>query len=241
MSFSEMGFYEEATLLGLWLGSIGTVGAVVYALFGTVMRRWFNNPNLEFNVSKDFPFCSVLERGGTTESTSDLDVIEICGSVINTKKYCAQHSRVMCIEICVLEADGRKFCPFIKFRPKQFQWLDVSSERQNMEIDIGQSVTQYVKIAEISNDQSEMTATNGTNQTAKSDGASITVAIPDPRKPGSSYVRIPFEHKCVLIKMQVICSGCSPKTYDVQIDWKGNSVNDFEQPGKLSVSSVKKH
>ena len=231
-----MDTYQKWSLVGLWLGSIGTVGAVVYALFGAAMRRWVNKPNLEFDISGELPYCSLLKRGGTTESNSELNIIEICASIINTQKFCAQHSRVVCTGIYVLEANGKTFCPFIHFRPKQFQWLDIAPERQNLEIDIGQSVKHFVKIAEISKPQNEMAANN--QRIKQPQQASVTVAIPNPHKPGSSYVRIPSEHSCVLIQIQVSCSGCTPKIYNVRIDWKGNSVNEFEKPGKLSVSSL---
>ena len=228
--------YEKWSLMGLWFGSIGTVGAVVYALFGAAMRRWFNKPKLELSITDKFPYCALVMRGETTESNSDLSIVEICASLVNLKKYCAQHSRVICTGVYVLEANGKTFCPFINFRPRQFRWMDIANERQNTEIDIGQSVQHFVKIAEISKPQNEMAANNeGTSQPQI---ASVTVAIPNPHKPGSSYVRIPSEHKCILIKVQVSCSGCTPINYNIQIDWKGNDVKDFARPGKLSVSLV---
>ena len=228
--------YEKWTLAGMWLGSVGTVGAVVYALFGAAMRRWFNKPNLKFDISDKFPYCSLVMRGGTTESNDDLNVVEICASLVNSRKFCAQHSRVVCTGVYVLEANGKTFCPFMLFRPLRFQWLDVAPERQNLEIDIGQSVQHFVKIAEISKPLNEMAMNSQRMRQPQS--ATVTIAIPDPHKPGSSYVRVPAEHNCVLIKAQVSCSGCSPWNYNVRIDWKGCSVREFDNPGKLSVSLI---
>lgn len=91
--------YEKWTLAGMWLGSIGTVGAVIYALFGAAMRRWFNKPKLELDISAKFPFCVKVERGNASASnSSDLDVVEICASLINTKNIV--HNIV---GLCVLE------------------------------------------------------------------------------------------------------------------------------------------
>lgn len=231
-----MDTYQKMSLIGLWLGSIGTIGAVVYALFGAAMRRWFNRPKLKLDINGKFPYCALVIRGETTESNSDLNIVEICASLVNSKKFCAQHSRVTCIGVYVLEANGKDFCSFIDFRPRQFQWMDVANDRQNSEIDIGQSVQHFVKIAEISKPLNEMAANNG--GASQQQFASVTIAIPNPHKPGASYVRIPFEHKCILIKVQVSCSGCVPQNYNIQIDWKGCDVNEFNKPGKLSVSLV---
>ena len=228
--------YEKWTLGGLWLGSVGTIGAVVYALFGATMRRWFNKPKLRFDISDKFPYCSLAMHGGTTESNEDLNVVEICASLVNLKKFCAQHSRVVCCGIYVLEANGKTFCQFISFRPRQFQWLDIAPERQNREIDIGQSVQHFVKIAEISKSLNEMAVNN--QRMRQASPATVTIAIPNPHKPGTSYIRIPTEHNSVLIQTQVSCSGCSPWNYNVRIDWKGSSVDEFGKPGKLSVSLV---
>lgn len=228
--------YEKWTLVGMWLGSIGTVGVVVYALFGAAMRRWFNKPKLELDISSAFPFCVKVKRGNVSASNSDLDVVEICASLVNTKKYCAQHSRVTCTGIYVLEANDKTFCPLIPLRPRQFQWMDVSSERVKSEIDIAQSVVHFVKIAEISKPQNEMAVNGQRSGTAKP--ASITIAVPNPNNPGSSYIRIPPEHKSVLIQTQVSCSGNSPICYNIRIDWKGSSVDEFKQPGKLKIDRI---
>lgn len=232
-----MDTYQKWSLIGLWLGSIGTVGAVVYALFGAAMKRWFNKPKLDLRITNQFPYCAPVMRGETTESNSELNIVEICASLVNSKKYCAQHCRVICNGIYVLEASGDEFCSFIDFRPRQFQWMDIANERQNTEIDIGQSVQHFVKIAEISKSLNEMRANS--DGVSQQQIASVMIAIPDPRKPGLSYIRIPAEeHKCILIKVQVVCSGCLPKNYNIRIDWKGSDVNEFSKPGKLSVSLI---
>ena len=96
--------------------------------------------------------------------------------------------------------------------------------------------TYEIKIAEISKPLNEMAMNNQRMRQPQS--ATVTIAIPDPRKPGSSYVRVPAEHNCVLIKAQVSCSGCSPWNYNVRIDWKGCSVREFDNPGKLSASLI---
>lgn len=146
---------------------------------------------------------------------------------------------MICNGIYVLEANGNEFCPFIKFRPRQFQWMDIANERQSTEIDIGQSVQCFIKIAEISKPLNEMAA-NSKNDDSVSQRqiASVVVAITDPHKPGASFIRIPSEHQCILIKVQVLCSDCAPRNYNIQINWQGRDVNELDRPGKLSVSLV---
>lgn len=77
--------YQIWSLAGLWLGSIGTIGTVTYALFGAAMKRWFNKPKLGLTISDKFPHCALVRRGETTESNSDLDIVEICASLVNSK------------------------------------------------------------------------------------------------------------------------------------------------------------
>lgn len=231
--------YEKWSLVGIWLGAFGTCGAVIYALFGSIMRRWFNKPCLELSITNEFPFCTKIKKVNVSASNSDLDIVEICASLINTKKYCAQHSRVVCTGIYVLEANDKTFCSFISLRPRQFQWIDISSDRIKNEIDIAQSVIHFVKIAEISKPQNEMAANGQRLNTARP--ATITIAVPNPDNPSSSYIRIPTEHKSILVKVQVSCSGNTPKCYTIRIDWKGSSVGEFDQPGKLKIAIIDEH
>lgn len=225
--------YEMWTLIGMWVGSIGTIGAVIYALFGATMRRWFNKPKLEFNISREFPHCELIKYGGA-ESNQEQDIFEICATLVNQKKYCAQHSRVLCMGIEILEANGKRYCPLLKFRPRQFQWSGVSQERLDCELDIGQSVLHFVRIAEISLSRESMCPKD--KMEVGSQAPSVAIAIPDPNKPGQGYIRVPADHHNIKIKVQVLCSGCDPRNYDILIDWKGSSVDDCKEPAKLSVT-----
>ena len=54
--------YEKWSLIGMWLGATGTCGAVVYALFGSIMKRWFNKPKLELHISDKFPHCAKVKK-----------------------------------------------------------------------------------------------------------------------------------------------------------------------------------
>ena len=230
--------YEKWTLPAIWLGALGTCGTVVYALFGAMMRRWFNSPKLVLDISETFPHCMLVKRDNQKVSNSDFDVVEICASIVNTEKWCAKNSRVMCTSVYVPEADGAKYCKFVNIRPCQFQWLGVPPERCFGEIDIAQSVLYYAKIAEISKPQNEMSA-NGIIVRSKGEfgAASVTVAVKEHGGSGA-YIRIPFEHKSVLIAVCVSCSGNKPINRYIKIDWKGSSVNEFEAPGKFKVISL---
>ena len=193
--------YEKSALAAMWFSAIGTCGAVMYALFGAIMRRWFNTPKLEIAITDGFPHCALLKRSDPKVSNSDLDVIEICASLVNVKKWCAKNSRVMCNAIYVPEADGEKYCSFQKMRPQQFQWIDLPDDQSFSAIDIAQSVSHFVKIAEISKPQNIMSANESANKELKAGPASVTVAVRDGH--GKAYIRIPFEHKSTLIS--IVC------------------------------------
>lgn len=229
-----MTIYEKWSLVGLWLGSIGTICVAFCALFGAAWKQWISKPKLEFKIKNGFPYCELIKRGEATESDPKLDIFEICATLENQKKFCARHSRVLCSGISVLTANGRDYCSLLSFRPKQFQWSDVPSERQSGEMDIGQSVLHFVKIAEISRPLEGMGANSSV--TVQPQAASVVVAIPDSSKSGQCYVRVPIEHTRIRIEVQVLCSGCDAQCYNILIDWKGKTIEECSDPAKLSVS-----
>ena len=219
----------------MWLSAIGTCGAVTYALFGAIMRRWFNNPKLQLEISEKFPFCLLKSHENPTVSNADYEVVEVCASIINLKKWCAKNCRVMCKAVYVPDAGGSTFCLYREMRPCQFQWVDFPDASSSRVIDIAQLVSHYVKVAEISNPQNEMSANEVLPSSFSEAPASISVSVYDTisRKP---YVWIPFEHKSALIAVCVSCSGNPPINHFIRIDWKGSKVREFDAAGKLKVS-----
>lgn len=82
-----------STIVPAWLSAIGTVGAVLYALFGKTISQWFYRPQIKVSIKDKTPYVEVLELN---QSSSVVDKeIRIRISVENKGTYTASHSIVV--------------------------------------------------------------------------------------------------------------------------------------------------
>lgn len=171
-----MSSYEKWSLVAMFAGAIATFLAVAVALFGAKIKRFFEKPELVFSVSDDYS----AECYRSSDNGSDSDSFDICGTLTNNEKYCAEHTKVICNGIFIQEANKEKYCPLLKnFRQKQFEWLEVPMEKVFSEINIFHGVEYYVKIAEIS--QEDKPGENVQSSDDKNAAINKTV-IPDQTK-----------------------------------------------------------
>ena len=227
----------EYECISLWLSgatALGTIGAVLYALYGSIMDRWFRNPKLELKIANAFPFCYYHKNDNGNDSDPVFENLEISAILVNSKEFNANHCQVLCKGIYVLEANKAKFTSYIKIRPSQFPWQNMDISRQNSVIDIEQSVDYYVKIAEISKPLNKMTS-NG-DKPVQNDKPSIKIAIPHPNGQGAGYIKIPYE--TVLVELQIVSSNSGPLTYGVRIDWRGDNISEFENKEIFTIALI---
>lgn len=224
--------YEIWMLLASWFAAVGTCGAVVFAMFSAALKRWFNSPKLTFHISESHPNCNLVSAVKPQAGNASFDYIEGCGYVQNSKRYCAQSCQVMCNELFVPDADGRKFCQLMKIRPRQFPWADIA-EGAFIQIDIPQSLHRYVKIFEIK-DVREQPSAPSNPVSRPSNITQIVVCL----MIGKDYIRIPAEYRSVILPMIITSSGIEPIKEYIRVDWKGSSVKEIDGPGKLKVSKL---
>lgn len=79
-----------------WLSAIGTVGAVLVALFHKQYRNWRNRPKLDITCGKGTPYIEEFEYN--IDSSTKEKEIRIRLRVDNTGKYTADH--------CMVNVDG---------------------------------------------------------------------------------------------------------------------------------------
>lgn len=225
--------YESWMLAASWFTAVGTLGAVVFAMFSAALKRWVNSPKLTFHISEAIPNCNLVSGCNPQVGNRSFDFIEGCGYVQNSKRYCAKSCQVMCDEIFVLDADGRKFCQFKKIRPRQFPWVD-AEEGAHIPIDIPQSLHRYVKVFEIKNVKEIPSAPFGPVASHSQNATQIVVCL----MIGKDYIRIPSEYRSIILPIVITSSGMKPINEYIRVDWKGGSVKEISDPGKLKVSKL---
>lgn len=80
-------FWQE--VIPNWLTAIGTVGAVVVALFQKPFSRWFNRPKIKVNCINQVPYTEVIAIN--TDSSSKENELKIRVKVENEGKSSANH------------------------------------------------------------------------------------------------------------------------------------------------------
>ena len=82
-----MRWYEIAPL---WISAIGTVLAVIVALFSKIIRDWYNRPKINMSCPNSKQCQEVIEQG--TESSDLASEIRIRIKLENSGNYIANHA-----------------------------------------------------------------------------------------------------------------------------------------------------
>lgn len=234
------------------MGALGTCFTVWLALMMTYWRRFIERPELAMDVSRDLPFCMLLQDSTDEFNEGKSRVVDICGKVFNKSKVIATDSQVICKGVYVYSADMKSVDEFRKLRPIAFPW--VVSQVKPERMDISSSLERYFKFAEISYPPRE-TRNGEVIDDVRSDGpamtevsvkavtdnprASIVIFIPGDEGLGTK-LRIPdyYSNRSILLNISVSCMGDSPKNYGIRLDWTGIDPSDFSKPSLFSVQRV---
>lgn len=224
--------YEKWSLVAMYIGSVATSIAVIYALFGAAINRWFERPKLLFAIKKEY---FKEHYKSFSDSKSNLDSVDICGILTNEKHFCAERTKVICNGVYIREADEEKYCLLSKLHQKQFEWLEVPRERIYEEIDILNGIEYYVKVAEIS-----QTGEAGDNITPSNEPieATIRLAFHNPKNSSTEFLKLKKNQRNILISIKILSSTCKPLQKFVQIDWKGEKVNEYSESSNLRVKVI---
>lgn len=130
------------TILPDWLTAIGTICAVLVALFGGAIKKWINRPKIDITVDNNSPFIEELTMD-TTDSSIDEKrlVIRVC--LTNRGKHTADYAVLNADEYYHKHgADSDYLCKM--FTPKQFK--DCNNAKLSV---IAPQLKYYVNIATI--------------------------------------------------------------------------------------------
>lgn len=223
-----MSSFETWSLVAMFMGSISSLIVAAIALFGDAIKRRLESPKLVFSIPKDF----FEESYKKSIVSSSLDCVEICGILTNDDKHSAKQTKVICNGVYIKEANDDKFCRLLSTHQKQLEWLDVSKDKIKSELEILQGFEYYVKIAEIS-----QVGIPGANilEHNEVDETTIRIAIQDPKNSSQRYLTLSKKRRSVLVSIKIISSNCRPIDKFIRIDWKGEKVSEYKEPGNLSV------
>ncbi len=108
--------------LAQWLSAVGTISAVVYALFKDAILAWIRKPRLEVTCTKEEPFTSktpIIVPGNKGVWTGEAYYVR--ARVENTGKTRAEKVQVYAAKLAVAGAD-RTFTDVPGFIPLNVKW-----------------------------------------------------------------------------------------------------------------------
>lgn len=123
-----------------WLTAIGTVGAVLVALFYKPIISWINRPKIKIAYINESPYYEEKKDDSSSSSSSKRLVLRVC--ITNSGKFTAEHAVLNVDEYYFKRADSK----FVKksFTPRQFR--DCNSAKLSV---IAPSLKYYIDIATI--------------------------------------------------------------------------------------------
>ena len=130
------------TVLPEWLTAIGTVCAVLVALFGGAIKKWINRPKIAISIDNNSPYIEEYIMGTTDNSIDEKRlVLRVC--ITNSGKYTADYAVLNVDEYYHKHGADSDFLRKM-FTPKQFK--DCNNAKLSV---IAPNLKYYVNIATI--------------------------------------------------------------------------------------------
>lgn len=234
---------DKIGLVSTWfagIGAFGTVGSVIFAMFGADICKFLNSPRLDLEVSNLYPHADI--GAASIPGKESEECIEICADVKNIGASMAKECQVYCEKIYTEGADGKYTVnEKLRFRPITFNWIDGCTGKCD-KVDISMSLHRFVRLVEIRNEDAGEFAKApdpnavGPNQVAAS--PCIFVCLPD-RYRQNQYIKIERTCKSIIIPISVVCVGKKSLTKYIKIKWDGEKIGDYRtNHEKLAASPV---
>lgn len=133
---------EIFKILPDWLTAIGTMGAVLVALFWNPIRKWWNRPQINISIANEEPFVEIVSKDSINSSSVDKDmVIRVC--ITNKGKYTADYAALN-VDEYLKKRDADSGYVRKVFTPKQFK--DCNNAKLSV---IAPHLKYYVDIASV--------------------------------------------------------------------------------------------
>jgi hypothetical protein len=125
-----------------WLTAIGTMGAVLVALFWNPIRKWWNRPQINISIANEEPFVEIVSKDSINSSSVDKNmVIRVC--ITNKGKYTADYAALN-VDEYLKKRDADSGYVRKVFTPKQFK--DCNNAKLSV---IAPHLKYYVDIASV--------------------------------------------------------------------------------------------
>jgi hypothetical protein len=133
---------EIFKILPDWLTAIGTLGAVLVALFWNPIRKWWNRPQINITIANEEPFVEIVSKDSINSSSVDKNmVIRVC--ITNKGKYSADYAALN-VDEYLKKRDADSGYVRKVFTPKQFK--DCNNAKLSV---IAPHLKYYVDIASV--------------------------------------------------------------------------------------------
>lgn len=133
---------EIFKILPDWLTAIGTLGAVLVALFWNPIRKWWNRPQINISIANEEPFVEIVSKDSINSSSVDKNmVIRVC--ITNKGKYSADYAALN-VDEYLKKRDADSGYVRKVFTPKQFK--DCNNAKLSV---IAPHLKYYVDIASV--------------------------------------------------------------------------------------------
>lgn len=133
---------EIFKILPDWLTAIGTMGAVLVALFWNPIRKWWNRPQINISIANEEPFVEIISKDSINSSSVDKNmVIRVC--ITNKGKYTADYAALN-VDEYLKKRDADSGYVRKVFTPKQFK--DCNNAKLSV---IAPHLKYYVDIASV--------------------------------------------------------------------------------------------
>jgi hypothetical protein len=115
-----------------WVGGVGTILAVVVALFGDRIRGRMFGPELDVFVSTESPDCVPVSRdvplGGPYDGTQRVDMIYMRMKIRNSGRSLARDVQVFAESVTQFNPDPPGWQPVQMFPPMNLAWSDLPDD-----------------------------------------------------------------------------------------------------------------
>ncbi|MBE6322377.1 MAG: hypothetical protein E7073_05105 [Bacteroidales bacterium] len=133
---------EIFKILPDWLTAIGTLGAVLVALFWSPIRKWWNRPEINMSIVNEEPYVEIVSMDSINSSSVDKNmVIRVC--ITNKGKYTADYAALN-VDEYLKKRDADSGYVRKVFTPKQFK--DCNNAKLSV---IAPHLKYYVDIASV--------------------------------------------------------------------------------------------
>ena len=133
---------EIFKILPDWLTAIGTLGAVLVALFWSPIRKWWNRPQINMSIANEEPYVEIVSMDSINSSSVDKNmVIRVC--ITNKGKYTADYAALN-VDEYLKKRDADSGYVRKVFTPKQFK--DCNNAKLSV---IAPHLKYYVDIASV--------------------------------------------------------------------------------------------